>query len=561
MSKKVYCYVRFSSKKQQLGDSIERQEKLIEKYLTEHGATVAEQFSDLGVSAFRGKNVKVGALSRFLDRVKTGEISFGDTLIVESLDRISRQKELNTLEIIIAILNAGVVIYTLSDGRIYNAASEDQANLVFQINFIISRAYDESLTKQKRSVSAWKKKHEEARNSQKIMTKKLPYWLRAVEHEGEWRIEVVESRAKEIKLAFELAKYKLGAQAVASRLNKSGAEKRWTLIAVRHLLSSKAVYGTLEVFKTKSLSGDLAPGQVYEEIDNYYPAVIEKNEYYNVQSVLQKNKDTYSVRGRTPKGFRNVFKGLIKCIYCDSFMHQNFLRRKGKEYMYLVCHKSLVNACPAGKKVIVPYRHILEPFLFLFKNYGVERLFELSRNSQENNQRLVAIKQEIQEKKITIEKMLIDIENNQGEIPRSIMMLLSRLETKVFELEGDHNRLVAEIELDKNSAEIRDEVSRANLEKMLEDEDGRLRFNTLLSDGKIEILVDRKPDEEYSSLFIMFSAKGFSENIRFNRKEAIIPLRGTYNYAKKTFSSVIDPEIRQEVHEVDYTEFEIDWTL
>lgn len=559
--KKVYCYVRFSTKKQQLGDSIERQEKLIEKYLSDHGATVAEQFSDLGVSAFRGKNVKVGALSRFLERVKSGEISRGDTLIVESLDRISRQKELNTLEIIIAILNAGVIIYTLSDGRLYNAASEDQANLVFQINFIISRAYDESLTKQKRSISAWKKKHEEARNSQKIMTKKIPYWLKVVNVDGQLRIDVIETRAKEIKLAFELAKYKLGAQAIASRLNKAGAEKRWTLIAVRHLLSSKAVYGTLEVFKTKALNGELSPGQAYEEVENYYPAIIDKNEYYGVQSILQKNKDTYAVRGRASKGFRNVFKGLIKCMDCGSFLHQNFLRRKGKEYMYLVCHKSLVNACPAGKKVIVPYRHILEPFLLLFKNYGVERLFESPNNSDENNQRLIAIKQEIQEKRITIEKMLADIESNLGKIPKSIMILISKLENKIADLEGEYNSVSAEIELSSNSMEIRDEISRADLDKMLDDEDGRLKFNALLSDSKIEILLDRRPGEDYSSLFVVFAEKGFSENIRFNRKQAIIPLRGIYNFSKKTFTSATAPEGMKDVCNIDYEAFEIDWSL
>ncbi|GLO06417.1 serine recombinase [Pseudomonas putida] len=561
MTKKVYCYVRFSSKKQQLGDSIERQEKLIETYLRDHGAMVAEQFSDLGVSAFRGKNVKVGALSRFLERVRLGEISCGDTLIVESLDRISRQKELNTLEIIIAILNAGVIIYTLSDGRIYNAASEDQANLVFQINFIISRAYDESLTKQKRSISAWKRKHEQARSSQKVMTRKLPYWLRAVEDGGELRVEVIEARAKEVKLAFELAKYKLGAQAIASKLNKDGAEKRWTLIAVRHLLKSKSVYGTFEVFKTKSLSGELAPGQAYEEIENYYPAVIDKNDYYSVQSVLQKNKEINAIKGRTPKGFRNVFKGLIKCMDCGSFLHQNFLKRKGKEYMYLVCSKSLVNACPAGKKVIVPYRHILEPFLLLFKNYGVDRLFEASGSSNESSQRLISIKQEIQEKTITIEKMLSDIESNQGEIPRSIMILISKLETKLLNLENEYNELAAELALNSNSAEMRDEITRTDLDEMLEDENGRLRFNALLSDSKIEILLQRGAVDEYSSLFIMFSRKGFSENIRFNRREAIIPLRGTYNFSKKTFSSAISHDGPKNVSEIDYSAFEIDWSL
>ncbi|MDF5965201.1 recombinase family protein [Pseudomonas aeruginosa] len=257
MKKRVYCYVRFSSKKQELGDSIERQQRLIEQYLEKNDAEIVEQFSDLGVSAFRGKNVKVGALSRFMERVQAGEIGLGDTLIVESLDRISRQKELNTLSVLTNILNAGVVIYTLTDERVYNAQNEDHAQLLFQISFIISRAHDESLNKQKRSVSAWARKHEGARTKKAVMTRKLPYWLKAVEENGETKIELIAERAQEVRKAFELAKHKLGAQAIASRLNNDEPQKRWTLIAVRHLLTSKSVYGSLEIFKTKSLAGDL----------------------------------------------------------------------------------------------------------------------------------------------------------------------------------------------------------------------------------------------------------------------------------------------------------------
>ncbi|MDF5959082.1 recombinase family protein [Pseudomonas aeruginosa] len=317
MKKRVYCYVRFSSKKQELGDSIERQQRLIEQYLEKNDAEIVEQFSDLGVSAFRGKNVKVGALSRFMERVQAGEIGLGDTLIVESLDRISRQKELNTLSVLTNILNAGVVIYTLTDERVYNAQNEDHAQLLFQISFIISRAHDESLNKQKRSVSAWARKHEGARTKKAVMTRKLPYWLKAVEENGETKIELIAERAQEVRKAFELAKHKLGAQAIASRLNNDEPQKRWTLIAVRHLLTSKSVYGSLEIFKTKSLAGDLEKNQAYEEVEEYYPPVITKSEFYSVQDSIQKNKETYATRGRTPKGFRNVFKGLIKCLFAN----------------------------------------------------------------------------------------------------------------------------------------------------------------------------------------------------------------------------------------------------
>ncbi len=559
MKKRVYCYVRFSSKKQELGDSIERQQRLIEQYLEKNDAEIVEQFSDLGVSAFRGKNVKVGALSRFMERVQAGEIGLGDTLIVESLDRISRQKELNTLNILTNILNAGVVIYTLSDGRVYNAQNEDHAQLLFQISFIISRAHDESLNKQKRSVSAWARKHEGARTKKAVMTRKLPYWLKAVDADGETKIEVIEERAQEVRKAFELAKHKLGAQAIASRLNNDAPQKRWTLIAVRHLLTSKSVYGSLELFKTKSLAGDLEKNQAYEEVEGYYPPVITKSEFYSVQDSIQKNKETYATRGRTPKGFRNVFKGLIKCLFCESYLHQNFLKRKGKEYMYLVCQKSLVNACSGGKKVIIPYRYVLEPFLLFFRNYGMDQLFSDGDKAKELNQKLSAIRRERNDKQESLNRISNEIEKNGGEISRTILALITKIESQISALNDEENKTLAQLESAKSSELIRKEITRDQIDKVLETEEGRLKFNTLLTEKNIGVYVGRESDAEYTSMYIFFYDKGFPQNIRFNRKEAIIPLMGVYNFNKKTYSEMFGDPVSRE--EIDYSAFEIDWSL
>lgn len=559
MKKKVFCYVRFSSKKQEHGDSIERQQRLINDYLEKNNAEVVEQFNDLGVSAFRGKNVKAGQLSRFLDRVKKGEIGTGDTLIVESLDRISRQKELDTISILASILNAGVVIFTLADQRVYNAQDEDHANLIFQINFIISRAHDESLTKQRRSISAWTRKHEEARSGKAVMTRKLPYWLRTIEDNGTTKIVVIEERATEVRRAFELASYKLGAQAIATKINSEGAEKRWTLIAIRHLLSSKSVYGSFEAFKTKSLSGTLEKNQAYEEIEGYFPPVIEKSEFYKVQASLEKNKEIYATRGRTPKGFRNVFKGLIKCLDCDSYLHQSFMKRKGKEYMYLICHKSLVNACPSGKKVIIPYRHVLEPFLLFFKNYGVEKLLS-SSNSQELKNKLSAVNQERISKNASLLRISSDIEKNNGEIPKTLMSLITKIESQLSKLEEEFNSLLGQLENLEASDVIKNEITRTELHELLDSEEGRLKFNSLLSTQKIEVLISRNFGEEYSSMFIFFHEKGFSENIRFNRKEAILPFTGRYNFYTRTYSDGFVGEPTP-IEDVDHENFKIDWSL
>ena len=51
-----------------------------------------DTYKDLGVSAFRSKNSKTGALRAFLKAVEEGDIPRGSFLLVESLDRLTMTK-------------------------------------------------------------------------------------------------------------------------------------------------------------------------------------------------------------------------------------------------------------------------------------------------------------------------------------------------------------------------------------------------------------------------------------------------------------------------------------
>ena len=79
----AYVYVRFSSKKQEQGHSVERQLDLARKYAARHGLTLDERsYQDLGISAFKGKNLVEGALGTFLNGVRQGAIPKGSYLLV-----------------------------------------------------------------------------------------------------------------------------------------------------------------------------------------------------------------------------------------------------------------------------------------------------------------------------------------------------------------------------------------------------------------------------------------------------------------------------------------------
>src|ERR1039457_3597809 len=89
---KAYSYVRFSTPQQALGDSLRRQTEKAERYAVEHGLTLDTELNmtDAGVSAFRGKNATTRALGGFLRAVESNHVTPGSYLLIENIDRLSR---------------------------------------------------------------------------------------------------------------------------------------------------------------------------------------------------------------------------------------------------------------------------------------------------------------------------------------------------------------------------------------------------------------------------------------------------------------------------------------
>ena len=97
MTKAAYSYIRFSHPAQALGRSQARQIEACEEYCSRNGLTLAlgddYRFLDAGVSGWKGDHIgDKGQLARFISLVEDGTISAGSVLIVESLDRLSREQ-------------------------------------------------------------------------------------------------------------------------------------------------------------------------------------------------------------------------------------------------------------------------------------------------------------------------------------------------------------------------------------------------------------------------------------------------------------------------------------
>src|SRR5262249_5483624 len=171
-------YLRMSTDIQLKGDSRRRQLEASKAYAEANGLELADdaQLEDIGISAFKGANVKGGALGQFLTAVKSGRGERGSYLLVESLDRLSREEILPAHSLFLGIVQSGINLVTLVDGRVYDPKKTNLVDMITSL-VIMERAHEESKTKSMRVGAAWKNKRKKAAEGQP-MTARCPAWLR-----------------------------------------------------------------------------------------------------------------------------------------------------------------------------------------------------------------------------------------------------------------------------------------------------------------------------------------------------------------------------------------------
>jgi DNA invertase Pin-like site-specific DNA recombinase len=105
-------------------------------------------------------------------------VKAGDVLLVESVDRISRQGIDEGYDLLKRILKAGVHIITLEPERDFGPdAVKGLCKGALELQIILERAHEESLMKSARRKYSWKKLREKARTGSKALWKTCPAWL------------------------------------------------------------------------------------------------------------------------------------------------------------------------------------------------------------------------------------------------------------------------------------------------------------------------------------------------------------------------------------------------
>lgn len=321
---KVKCisYVRFSSEAQAQGDSVRRQLKLSEEWLAKHPEAELDtsiSCRDLGVSAFKGKNQSAG-LGLILKAADQGKIKPGSILLVESLDRLSRQQIREAMDLFFKIVSKGIRIITLMDGQEYNERNiNDLGPLIVSLT-IMFRAHEESRTKSIRVSEAWRKKRANA--EKEVITARGPSWLRLNE-DRKW--EPDPDKVATINRIVQLYLDGNGTEQICKILNREGVPT----LNDRAKVWNNA--GPIKIIKSRALIGEYQPKvgrkPVGDPIPNYYPRVVLLSDFNKMQIILAKNGASAKKKAGGRGGVCSLFTHVVKCMRCGSPMHYYHGRR------------------------------------------------------------------------------------------------------------------------------------------------------------------------------------------------------------------------------------------
>jgi len=340
----AYSYIRFSTSTQKHGRSYDRQMEACETWVAKMGFTLSDdKFLDEGRSGYTGEHLgEKGQLKRFLDLVEVGKIARGSFLVIESLDRLSRQSVTEALTLFLRILGAGVHICTLMDGEKVYDPPGNAADLIMSV-LVMARANEESATKSKRAADDWASKREKARTEKKPYGKRVARWLQLVDG----KYVAIPERVEVVKRVFAETIKGHGFVAIARDLNadKEPAFRGGTWCAT----------SVGEMLKNRSVLGEWLPSDGGGVIEGYFPQIIDNETFALAEEAMSRRRPRQVEGSRIPRVTKQsanfqVWQSVGFCAICASPMYllsknTKIVAGKRHTYKYLLCSSKRKGLC------------------------------------------------------------------------------------------------------------------------------------------------------------------------------------------------------------------------
>jgi DNA invertase Pin-like site-specific DNA recombinase len=398
----AYSYIRFSHPDQAKGDSLRRQTEKRDAWLKRNRVSLDTSLTleDRGVSGFTGEhriNPDRHALAAFLEVVKQGRVAKGCYLIVESLDRLSREHIRPALTLLLNLIDAGVrVVQLLPVEMVYDESVEPMTLMMAIME--LSRGNSESQMKSERVGGAWREKKRQAAANGKPLTARSPLWLRL--KDGQWG--VIEPAAATVRQIFRWAIDGHGIGVITKRLNAEnvpplGKADQWPRSYVAKILCNRAVVGEYQPYtgraRKRRPDGDPIPG--------YYPAVLSEEEWFAARAALASRKNKV---GRIGTNGVNLFSHLLRDGRDGGTIQ---IMNKGKRTVgkSLVSYKAIQGN---GKYISFPFAVFERAILSCLREIDPRDILPQKDQSGERVLALSGKLQEVQDRKTRIKAKLLE---------------------------------------------------------------------------------------------------------------------------------------------------------
>jgi DNA invertase Pin-like site-specific DNA recombinase len=479
----AYSYVRFSTPEQANGDSLRRQTEAARKWCERNGARLdtSTTLHDLGKSAFRGAHHKDDrhALGTFIKLAESGRVPEGSFLIIERLDRLTREDVNDALELFLRLKKLVRIVQLYPVEVIHDRQSGPMQLMMALVELM--RGRDESEAKSERGGAVWSRKREEARAAGKVMSRRLPAWIR--EESGVLRL--IPQRAAAVRRIFELAAAGYGQGLIVKKLNEEQVPpfgeyvvkegKKRSAYAGKWLRSYVA-----KLLRDRRAVGDLVPcsrGRTAEEpIANYYPAAISED-LWRAARAASTSRDRLPGRKRAGGGaFVHVFEGLLRDARDDGSFYLFYRGPKGAPARFVINaagferHKPIVTfPLNTLERAILSCLREIDPHEILNGDSGPDETVELGKQ-------FAAVEVELAEAaafmeahgfSATIGKRITGLEVKKRDLAEQLATARQKAAHPLSEIWGEAQTLIAALDAapDPKDARLR---LRAALRRMVE---------------------------------------------------------------------------------------------
>tara|TARA_B100000282_G_scaffold265810_1_gene217163 strand:+ start:922 stop:2694 length:1773 start_codon:yes stop_codon:yes gene_type:complete len=365
-------YVRVSTLKQTKEDKtgIRRQEKDYQRWLKVHPEyknLEGLEIRDLGVSG--RKNVKEGALGRFLKKAEKGEIPANTCLVVESMSRLTRDEPYVGIGLIRRLWDLNhTIAFTQGSWRGEILTGREQG-IFARIESSLEAASFEWEDKRARVVEYYSERAEAIEEGDKSFNRSrkdtkarmYPFWLDFDEKIGDF-VEIPE-KVKIVQRIFNMSET-MGAKKIAYILQKEGLKNPTN--GTSKFLAAATIREC--ILKSRAVLGEKVTRGVVKH--DYFPPIITPEQFNFVHSAKDKRSTSENLVSKNK--MVNLFQGVVHCAECggriDVVNKNRFVcinrREKGgvkelrrMEQMY--CHhgRAKTNDCSVGNPIPYIYKH------------------------------------------------------------------------------------------------------------------------------------------------------------------------------------------------------------